>query len=244
MFLNIILLFLLAGLPYYMFFEKTKVFKQDKIFLVTVFLFICGVVLSSLYPHDNSEALIVIALITSLFSVYKASKTSNFYKVSYYMLFINAPMFMMFDLKQSIPYSISLVITLFGIYFIGKYYERNYRSANYYSISGVTIATPFAGIALTIYIITLALYPPFPNAILFLSNILASEINLLWYITVIVIFFGNFFIAMRIMAKTLFGKPNPTIHYIDLAPKDKIIHFLIIITLFVFSLWGFKEVLV
>jgi len=241
--LNIILLFLFAGLPYYIFFEKTKVLKSDKIFLISAFLFLGGIILSSFYPQERSDSLIVISLITSAFSVYKATKTSNFYKVSYYMLFINSPVFMMFDLKQSIPYSISLLITLCGVYFIGKYYERNYRSANYYSISGVTIATPYAGIALTIYIITLALYPPFPNAILFISNILASEIDLLWYITVVVIFFGNFFIAMRIMTRTLFGKPNATIHYVDLASKDKVIHSLIIITLFVFSFWGFKEVL-
>jgi len=243
MFLNIILLFLFAGVPYYIFFEKTKVLKNDKIFLVSAALFLGGIVLASLYPQERSNSLVVISLITSVFSIYKATKTSNFYKVSYYMLFINAPVFMMFDLKHSIPYSVSLLITLFGIYFIGKYYERNYKSANYYSISGVTIATPYAGIALTIYIITLALYPPFPNAILFIGNILASEINTLWYITVVVIFFGNFFIAMRIMTKTLFGKPNVTIHYVDFSSKDKFIHFLILVTLAIFSVWGFQEVI-
>lgn len=240
---NVILLFLFAGVPYYLYFEKTKKLKHEKIFFLSVFLLLCGIGLSSIFPRETSEPLVILALISALFSIYKASRTSNLYKVSYYMLFINAPVLMMFDLKQSVPYSISLIIALFGIYFVGKHYVRNYGSANYHSVSGTTLVTPYSGLFLTIYLITLALYPPFPNAIFFLNSILTADTGSLWYVVVVVIFFGNFILAMRIMAKTVFGKPNNAIHYVDLAPRDIKIHFVIIVTLLLLSFWGFKEAL-
>lgn len=243
MVLNIILLFLFAGLPYYIFFEKTKTLKHETVFLLTAFFFLCAIIIASCFKSEHSQVITVISLLTSVFTIYKASKTTNLYKVSYYIFFINAPVLIMFDAAQNVPYAISLLITLVGMYFIAKYYERNYGSANYLPITGTTIATPYAGIALTMYIITLALYPPFPNSILFLSSILDADVDALWYVTVLVIFFGNFVVAMRIMSKTLFGKPNSSIHYIDLPKKDMFIHFFIIIALFALSAWGFKEVL-
>lgn len=243
MLVNIILLFLFAALPYYLFFEKTKKLKPENIFLFTVFLLFIGMSVASSTSFEPSDAFIIIALISSLFSIYKATKTSNLYKLSYYMLYINAPVLFMFDLQQSVPYVISLIITLFGIYLIGKYYERNYGSANYHSVTGITLITPYAGLALRIYIITLALYPPFPNSMFFLNSILEADIDFLWYLVVVVLFFGNFILAMRVLAKTVFGKPNENIHYVDLTSKDKTIHFVIMITLFILSIWGFKEAL-
>ena len=243
MLVNIILLFLFAALPYYLFFEKTKKLNPEKIFLVTVFLLLSGMAVASFTPFESSNTFIIIALVSSIFSIYKATKTSNLYKLSYYMLFINAPVLFMFDLKQSVPYVLSLMVTLFGIYLIGKYYERNYGSANYHSVTGITLITPYAGLALRIYIITLALYPPFPNSIFFLNSILKADIGILWYLVVVVIFFGNFILAMRILAQSVFGKPNDNLHYVDLASKDKKIHFVIILTLFLLSIWGFKEAL-
>ena len=170
-------------------------------------------------------------------------KTTNLYKLSYYILFFNAPMLIMFEAKQSILYGISLLLTLFGIYFMGRYYERNYGSANYRSVSGITLVTPYAGLFLTIYLTTLALYPPFPNSLLFLNAILSADTNTMWYLSVIVIFFGNFLIAMRVMAKTVFGKPNDNVHYIDLAPKERWLHLAIFALLLVLSVVGLKEVL-
>jgi len=243
MLVNVILLFLFAALPYYLFFEKTKKLKPENIFLLTAFLLFSGMVIASFSSFKPSETFIIIALISSIFSIYKATKTSNLYKLSYYMLYINAPVLFMFDLKQSVPYILSLIVTLFGIYLIGKYYERNYGSANYHSVTGITLITPYAGLALRIYIITLALYPPFPNSMFFLNSILEANIGLLWYLVVVVIFFGNFILAMRILAQSVFGKPNENIHYVDLAAKEKKIHFVIIMTLFLLSIWGFKEAL-
>lgn len=243
MLVNVILLFLFAALPYYLFFEKTKKLKPENIFLLTVFLLLFGMAIASFALHESPDVFITIALISSIFSFYKASKTSNLYKISYYMLYINAPVLFMFDLKQSAPYVLSLMVTLFGIYLIGKYYERNYGSANYHSVTGITLITPYAGLALRIYIITLALYPPFPTSMFFLNSILEADVSFLWYLVVVVLFFGNFILGMKILAQTVFGKPNENIHYVDLTSKDKKIHFTIILTLFLLSIWGFKEVL-
>lgn len=243
MLVNVILLFLFAALPYYLFFEKTKKLKSENIFLLTVVLLFAGMIVASCTSYQSTDTFIIIALFSSLFSIYKANKTSNLYKLSYYMLFINAPVLFMFDLNESAPYALSLILTLFGIFLIGKYYERNYGSANYHSVTGITLITPYAGLALRIYIITLALYPPFPNSMFFLNSILEADIDFLWYLVVVIIFFGNFILAMRILAQTVFGKPNENIHYVDLTSKDKTIHIVIILTLFILSIWGFKEAL-
>ncbi len=152
-------------------------------------------------------------------------------------------MLIMFKTKESILYGMSLLITLLGVYLMGRYYERSYGSANYQSVSGITLVTPYAGLILTIYFTALALYPPFPNALLFLNGILNSDINIMWYLIVIVIFFGNFLIAVRVMAKTVFGKPNDNVHYIDVAPKERWLHLAIFILLLVLSVVGLQEVL-
>ena len=243
MFIDFILLFLFAGLPYYVYFEKTKQLQYEKIFFLSAFLVIIGMVVSSLYPQETSMPFVLVAFIASLFSLYKANKTRNLYKLSYYILFFNAPMFIMFDTKGSILYGISLLLTLFGIYLMGKYYEKNYGSANYQSVSGITLVTPYAGLFLTIYLTALALYPPFPNSLLFFHAILSSDANMLWYLIVVVIFFGNFLIAMRVMAKTVFGKPNEHVHYIDLNQKEIWIHLCMLAILLVLSVVGLKEVL-
>jgi len=194
-------------------------------------------------PQTASMPFAIVALIASLISLYKANKTTNLYKLAYYILFFNAPMLIMFQAKESTLYGVSLLITLLGIFLIGKYYERNYGSANYRSITGITLVTPYAGLMLTIYLTALALYPPFPNSLMFLNGILAAELSTLWYITVVIIFFGNFLIAVRVMAKTVFGKPNTNVHYIDLAPKERWLHLTIFIILLVLSVVGLKELL-
>lgn len=243
MLIDFILLFLLAGVPYYFFFEKGNFLGKEKIFLFSATLVIVGLILMNLSEHTVSTPFIVVALIASLISQYKAHKTTNFYKLSYYILFFNAPMLMMFGAKESTLYAISLLLTLSGIFLMGKYYERNYGSANYQSITGITLVTPYAGLILTIYLTALALYPPFPNSLMFLNGILAANVDTFWYLTVVVIFFGNFLIAVRIMAKTVFGKPNTNVHYIDLARKERWLHLTIFILLLALSALGLKELL-
>ncbi|CAA6811790.1 MAG: Unknown protein [uncultured Sulfurovum sp.] len=241
--MDFILLFLFAGVPYYLLFEKKNILGKEKIFYLSALLVVLGMIISASTSSAVSMPFVMIALLFSLFSLYKANKTNNLYKLAYYILFFNAPMLLMFGAKESALYGISLLLTLMGIFLMGKYYERNYGSANYKSITGITLVTPYAGLILTIYLTALALYPPFPNSLMFLNGILSSEINSLWYVAVVVIFFGNFLIAVRVMAKTVFGKPNDNVHYIDVALKERWLHLAIFILLLVLSIIGLQEVL-
>jgi len=242
MFINLILLFLFAGVPYYLLFEKTVKISAEKIFFLSIFLVILGMILATLYPSEASTPLVIISILSAIFSFHKASQTTNFYKLGYYMLFVNAPVLMMFTLDKSVPYFIALIVTLMGIYFIGKHYEQNYGSANYHSVTGIIVVNPYVGSFLTIYLITLALYPPFPNALFFLHTIFEADINFLWYVIVLFIFFANFILAMRVMGKTVFGKPNTNIHYVELNAREKVIHFVIFTIMFLLTIWEFKEI--
>jgi len=243
MLIEFILLFLFAGVPYYLLFEKTTILGKEKIFYLSAFLVICGIILANEHNQAISSPFIIIALVASVFSFYKANKTNNLYKLAYYILFFNAPIFIMLGAKESTLYATSLLVTLVGILMMGKYYERNYGSANYQSITGITLVTPYAGLMLTIYLTALALYPPFPNSLMFLNGILASDINTLWYFVVVIIFCGNFLIAVKVMAKTVFGKPNTNVHYIDLGSKERGVHLAMFIILLVLSVIGLKELL-
>ncbi len=238
--MSIILLILAAGVPYYLILEKNKKLNSEKIFLISSFLVLCAIVISSFVTSTYSSLLVIISLLSAIFSIYKATKTTNFYKFSYYLLFINAPFFMLFIREQGVLYTLSLLITLGGVYSIAKHYDKYYGSANYHGISGTTLATPYVGAFLTVYLITLALYPPFPNALFLLSSMIKEEPTLLWYIVVVIVFLGNFMVAMRVMPRTVFGTPNTNLHYVDLTSKEKIIHFIIIILLLVLSIIGFK----
>lgn len=240
MLMSIILLILAAGVPYYLVLEKYQKLDNEKIFLISSFLVLCAIMISSFVAGTYSSLLVIISLLSAIFSIYKATKTTNFYKFGYYLLFINAPFFMLFIREQGVLYSLSLLITLGGVYSIAKHYDKYYGSANYHGISGTTLATPYVGAFLTVYLITLALYPPFPNALFLLSSMIKEETTLLWYIVVVVVFFGNFLVAMRVMPKTVFGTPNTNLHYVDLTSKEKIMHFIIIIALLVLSIIGFK----
>lgn len=241
--LDIILLFLFAGLPYYIFFEKSKKLSAKSIFFLSALLVLMGLITTSVMDAETSMLLVGIAFIASLFSLYKANKTTNLYKLSYYILFFNAPMLLLFESSAGVLYGLSLIITLLGLVVIGMYYEKNYGSANYLSITGITLVTPFAGIFLTVYLTALALYPPFPNSFSFLNAILSMETNFIWYIVMVVVFFGNFIIAARVMAKTVFGKPNQHVHYIDLNKKERSMHLFLLALLLLLSVISLGEVL-
>ena len=242
MLIDFALLFLSAGLPYYILLEKSTRLNSKQIFLLSAFLLLCAVVLSLSIPNEHPTLLVVISLLSAMYSIYKASKTTNFYKLGYYLIFVNAPFFILFE-DRGLMYSLSLLVSLSGLYLIGKFYEKNYGSANYSNITGITLVTPCLGTYLTFYLIALALYPPFPNSVFFLSYIFKSEPDLLSYIVVISLFFGNFFLAMRVMKKTLFGRPNPNIDYVHMTSKEKTIHFIILLLLLILSIFGLKETL-
>ncbi len=235
-----LMVLLLAGLPYYVFFEKKF---SEKFFYVSFFLILVGLSLLWFFNLQCNYVCIFIALATSIFTTYKAIKTTNLYKLSYYFLFINSPVYFLFSIKYSVYFIISLLITSLGLFLIGKYYERNYGSPNFYGIGGLALQAPIAGLFLRIYLITLALYPPFPNAVLLFNSMLKSELDIVWYTVVVVFFFGNFFVAMRILTNTVFGKPNKNVFYIDFNVREKLIHTLLNITLLVIGIYGLKEVL-
>ncbi len=239
---NIALFILAAGLPYYILLEKVSLLKSKHIFLISGLLLLGAVVASRFMPNEHSASFVVIALISSIFSIYKATKTTNFYKLGYYLIFVNAPFFILFE-NEGAMYSTSLLVSLMGIYLIAKFYEKNYGSANYHHITGITLVRPYIGTYLTFYLIALALYPPFPNSLYFLSYIFNSEPSSLWYIVIITLFFGNFFLAMRVMKKTLFGRPNSNIHYVHMTSKEKATHLMIVVLLLILSVNGFKEML-
>lgn len=238
---NFILLFLFSGVLYYLYLEKKKL-SYEKIFLLSAFLMLCGMIILLITQQEIAIVVIIALVLSSLFSFYKATKTTNLYKLSYYIMFFNAPV-LVFGIKESFYYGISLLVSLFGIYLMAKYYNKNYGSANYQPITGLTLVSPYAGFFLTIYLTTLALYPPFPNSILFFNAILSVDTNVLWYIIVAIVFFGNFFLAAKVMAKTVFGKPNANVHYIDLSTKERNIHIAIFIALIILSILGLQEVL-
>jgi len=239
---NFILLFLFSGVPYYLYLEKHKTLSYGNIFLLSAFLLACGTLLLYFTQEEISIVVMVLLFMVSLFSLYKAYHTTNFYKLSYYLLFSNSPM-LMFHSNEANYYGASLLVTLFGVYLMGQYYERKYGSANYQSVTGITLVTPYAGFFLTVYLSALALYPPFPNSLMFLDAILSGEINFLWYVIVLVVFLGNFLIAMRVMAKTVFGKPNEHVHYIDLSKNERWVHYLMLLLLTLLSILGFQELL-
>ena len=239
---NIIFLVLAAGVPYYLLLEKIPGVKSKHIFLISVFLLMSAVALTFYLDTEHNPFFVVISLTSAIFSIYKARQTTNFYKFAYYLIFVNAPFFIYFE-GQGAMHSVSLLVSLVGIYLIARFYEKNYGSANYRYITGITLIRPYIGTYLTFYLIGLALYPPFPNSLFFLNYMFHSEPNLLWYVVVITLFFGNFHLAMGVMRKTLFGRPNPHIHYVQMSSMEKATHTLIMVLLLLLSAYGIKEML-
>lgn len=242
MIINIIFLLLAGGVPYYLFLEKSDKFSSKSIFKISGFLLFTAVVLTFFIEKESSTELVIISFLSALYSIYRATKTTNFYKLAYYFIFMNAPFFMLFEAHGAF-YSLSLLVSLLGIYAIASFYEKHYGSANYLYVRGITLATPLVGIHITVYLITIGLYPPLPNSLFFLTYIFNSEADLLWFIVVITLYFGNFLVSMKVLEKSIFGKTNPNIHYVDLNFKEKITHFIIIILLTLLSIYGIREIL-
>jgi hypothetical protein len=222
--------------------EKWDKTSSKTIFRISSFFLLVAIGLTYYIPNQHSQTLVVISFLSALFSIYKATKTTNFYKLGYYFIFINAPFFMLFE-GQGAYYSGSLLISLLGIYAIASFYEKHYGSANYLYVRGITLATPFVGISITVYLITIGLYPPLPNSLFFLTYIFNSEMNTLWYVIVVTLYFGNFLISMKVLEKSIFGKTNPDIHYVDLDYQEKVKHIAIISMLTLLSFFGVKEIL-
>lgn len=239
---SIALMVLAAGVPYFVLLENNKKISSKQIFGISALLLLSAIALSFYIPHKPITALVAIAFVSAVFSIYKATKTTNFYKLGYYLIFVNAPFFVLFEDKGAF-YSLSLLVSLLGLFLVGRFYEKNYASANYHYIRGIILSTPYIGIYLIVYLIALALYPPFPNSLFFLNYVFKTDPSALWYMVVITLFFGNFLLAMRVMKESLFGRPNPNIHYVDLTFKGKVMHFFVVTLLLILSIYGLKETL-
>lgn len=239
---SIIFLLLAGGVPYYLLLEKSDRFNSKWIFIVSGSLLLTAIVLTFFIENEHPTELVIISFITALHAIYRATKTTNFYKLAYYFIFINAPFFMLFE-DHGAFYSLSLLVSLLGLYAIAVFYEKHYGSANYLYVRGITLATPLVGIHITVYLITIGLYPPLPNSLFFLTYIFNSEADLLWFVVVITLYFGNFLVSMKVLEKSIFGKTNPNIHYVDLNFTEKITHFTIIILLTLLSIYGIREIL-
>ena len=239
---NILFLLLVSGVPYFIFLEKSKLFTSKAIFLLSAFMLLGAIGLSFFMKNEHSEPFVIISFLSAAYTIYRATKTTYFYKLGYYFIFINAPFFLLFE-EQGAFYSLSLLVSLLGIYAIASFYEKHYGSANYLYVQGITLATPLVGISITVYLITLGLYPPLPNSLFFLTYIFNAETNALWYLVVITLYFGNFLISMKVLEKSIFGKKNPDIHYVDLDYKDKVTHVSIMAMLVVLSFFGVEEIL-
>ncbi|RMA97118.1 hypothetical protein [Hydrogenothermus marinus] len=243
--MELLIFILVGGIPYYFLFEildkKNK--NLSKYFPLFSNLLIIGLLLRFIYQVDFSYAFIIISLISTLITAYKAIKTSNLYKLAYYFLFLNSSIFLLIDIKYSIYYAVALIITCVGLYFVGNYYKNNYGSANFSGISGLALESPIIGFVLRIYLISLALYPPFPNAVFLFNSFIKNETSYIWYIVFGIVFFTNFLIAMRVLTNTVFGKPNKYIFYKDILGSEKFIHFFIIFLLTIWGINGIMEVL-
>lgn len=237
---SILLLILAGGVPYFIFFEKSKYIGSKGIFLLSALFLLCGIISSFYILNEHSISLVTVSFVSAVYAIYKASKTTNFYKLGYYFIFINAPFFMLFEDKGAL-YSFSLLVSLTGLYLIGRFYEKNYGSANYLAVKGVTLAKPYVSTYITIYLLCIALYPPFPNSLFFLDYVFKTDSYGVWSIVVIVLFMSNFFLAMRVMEKSLFGKPSTNIHYVDFSFKEKFLHLSILAVLLGLSFYGLKE---
>ncbi len=79
MLIDFILLFLFAGVPYYVFFEKTKIIGKEKIFLLSSLLVICGMILSYQFPQRDINAVYYRSIYSFvIFSYIKQTKQITF----------------------------------------------------------------------------------------------------------------------------------------------------------------------
>lgn len=239
---SLLFLILAGGIPYFILLEPVKKISSRFIFIFSSLMLLGAIVLSWYVPNEHLMSTVLVAFASALYAIYKALQTTNFYKLGYYLIFVNAPFFMLFE-EAGAMYSLALLVSLLGIYLIARFYEKNYASANYHYIRGITLSTPYIGTFLTVYLIALALYPPFPNALYFFNYILGAETSWIWYVVVVTLFFANFHLAIRVLKQSLFGQPNPNIHYVDLSVSEKALHFTVVLLLLVLSIYGLKEIL-
>ncbi len=239
--IQVIFTLFIAGFPYFYFLKK---FKDKNIFYISISSLIIASFLNIYVVNiEFSPIIIIVSIFSSIFAGYKAYKTSNLYKLSYLFIFINAPLFLLIEANYTIWYILSVVVTTSSLFNVGKYFEDKYGSPNFQSITSLTHKLPKLSFFLQLYLLSLALFPPFPNFIFLMNILVKSNMDLIVIIVFIFVFLANFFIAMNILSKTIFGKENEKIYYRRMQKEDLASHIFMLSLIISLSIYGLKEIL-
>jgi hypothetical protein len=240
--LELLFLILMAGAPYFYFLKNL----QDKtIFYIVALSLIIGTIFSHIIIHTQfMDFIIVISIASSIFAILQAYKTTNIYKLSYLFIFISSPLFFIIDSQYSLWFIISILVNTAALFRVGIFFEQRYGIANFYSITALVTNAPKLAFFFKLYLLSLALFPPFPNFIFAIDILLTSEMNFINLLAFVVVFLGSFFIAMSILTRTIFGKENKNIYYATFKAKDFAIHLSILGAIVILGAYGLMEVLV
>ena len=239
-----IALTLMGLIPYYLVVKDSKRFGSSLLAIPVMGLLAYHFddVMKDYTIYKSLEA---VAFFTSLLTFVLSYKTKNLIKLSYYFIFVNVVTLFMFKDKWMFElYFGSLIFSAFSLYLIALYMDKHFGSASIDSITGLVLKAPKLALFLRLSLMNLGLYPPFANALIMISNIVKSDLGLDGYLIVAWVFFANFFMAFRIMTKSLFGKPNPMVGYKDIGDMYFALFSVLFLVLTVVGFYSLVEVLV
>ncbi|GAB6077440.1 hypothetical protein [Hydrogenobaculum acidophilum] len=236
-------LLLMGLIPYYL---LVKDFKRYGVALLTLPFVGLGVyhfddVLQNDMVYKTIEG---IAFLTSVLTFLLSYKTTNLIKLSYYFVFVNVVALFIFKDKWMFElYFGSMILSAFSLYLIALYMNKTFGSANIDSITGLVLKAPKLALFLRFSLMNLGLYPPFANALIITADIVKSHLSLDGYLIMGWVFFANFFMAFRIMSKSLFGKPNELVQYKDIAQSYLLVFSALFLVLTLAGFYSLMEVL-
>ena len=198
-----------------------------------------GVLTLSLIDKVTIVSLFITTLLAS-FAFTETRKTLNLYRLIPLIVTIHSPLMAMIDHKAS--YFLALLLSMVAFFLLGGFLQRHYGSANMGALHSLVTTTPKFAFFLRLNLLNSALFPPFATAIITLVALTKETINI-WVLTALMItFIMMMLIAMRINAKTLYGKKNISIDYHDLEPKEIWVQAAIILAILLMSALSFMEV--
>ncbi len=185
------------------------------------------------------------AFFTSILTFFMSYKTKNLIKLSYYFVFVNVVALFIFKDKWMFElYFGSLIFSAFSLYLVATYMDKVFGSANIDSITGLVLKAPKLALFLRFSLMNLGLYPPFANALIMTASIVKSHLSLDGYLIMGWVFFANFFMAFRIMSKSLFGKPNELLTYKDIGQAYLWVFTVLFLALTLVGFYSLMEVLI
>ena len=228
---------LVANLPYFLLYNKIE-HTEYKILLTLI-----SVAVGVLLLIDSGSLLFVRVMFSvgvASFAFYKARKTLNLYRLIPLIVAMHAPLLVVIDHKAT--YFLSLLLSLVAFYLLGRFLERYYKSANMGALHSLVTAAPRFAFFLRLNLLNIALFPPFPVAVVSLISLLVVKVDFWALLGFFVTFSMMMLLAMRINAKTLYGKQNDAIDYHDLEDVEMRIQLILFVMLLLFSLFAFMEV--